>query len=223
MSAIEIKRIVEPQRIHGFRMAAAIIAGLLLLAMLLSGFQPLAVFLILLMGGLLGLVALFPVAQLVRNSRGKVAVAELGAKARVAMVTAIGSEPVAIDTCGSLSKERKAWLSASGIAWDGSRLWILDSGEVTSFTPDMIRWWTWRTRKAARTRIYGGGTAALGARIQVMGDNGEARADAFRDSGFFVTVTDLARPSWQFMCEDVPVLERWDEILRQVQEGRLTA
>ena len=223
MTAIETKRLIQPEPIRAWGTAFGIVGGLMFLAMLATGFEPLAVVLICAFGGFLGLMLIIPVAQTARNVRGKAVVAEQAAKARRAMVTAIGREPIAIDTTGSLAKEKKGWISASGLAWDGTRIWVLDSGELASFPPEMVRRWAWRTRQASRTRVYGSGTAMVGAQLQVMGDNAEARAAAFADSGFFLTVADLARPGWQFMCEDVAVLERWEEILRQVGEGRLTA
>jgi hypothetical protein len=52
-------------------------------------------------------------------------------------------------------------------------------------------------------------------------NNANAKASAYRDSGFFVDVADIEHPRWQYMTIDKKLLTRWMEIFKQVNEGKL--
>ncbi|HST74887.1 MAG TPA: DUF4755 domain-containing protein [Acetobacteraceae bacterium] len=144
---------------------------------------------------------------------------EVAGDARDALVKFIGREPLYIDT--TFMDARSATLAGTGIAWDGQRLYILDAGEVARIPVSAIRSWTWQIASASSTKLYG--TANLAMQLGVFKENRRNIVDARKQSGFFVTVADVDKPRWQFATTDETTLRRWEEILTQVQEGRLKA
>ncbi len=131
----------------------------------------------------------------------------------------IGAKPDYIDVgaCGHGSNLKE--LSASGMAYAGGRLFVLEEGVAAELPWDLIRSWRWRTAGASQTELYG--SHDIGTQLQVGSANQDARAKAFRDSGFTIVTADIDHPEWRFQTDDERVLKRWMEILTQMNEGRL--
>ena len=130
---------------------------------------------------------------------------------------AIGRAPLRMEATASKLPDSPR-IGASGIAWDGDRLYIMEAGELATIPWSDVRSWTWRIPGYSKSVAYGGG---LNTAAQVWNENASAQVEAAANSGFFVQVADLDRPTWHFQCSDRRVLERWYEILNQIKEGGL--
>ena len=222
MTEIVGTRLVEPTYVSSFRWAlVGIVVFLTLVGMALGGSDGMFI-VVYGFGGLLGLMVLVPLSLIIKRVRGASVGKELAGTTRFKLVRMIGHEPMIIDTSACLSVAsmgRK--VSASGMAWDGEKLWVVDDGVAAAIPPEAIRTWTWHTRSADQLQVFGSGPALQSAQVQAGLFNNNASAAAMMESGFFVTVSDLKKPVWQFMTSDTGVLRRWEEAMRQIDEGRL--
>jgi len=157
----------------------------------------------------------------------KKAIAALKPVARKAMIGFIGSEPKYLDASGTVMADwNPVRLSGTGIAIKDDLLYVMQDGEIAQIPWGLIRSWEWRIEGTSSARLIKQGVpAGVAAAIQLQANeaNADASAAAYRDSGLFITVADIDRPIWQFRTVDEKTLRRWDEILRQVKEGRLVS
>lgn len=110
-------------------------------------------------------------------------------------------------------------LIVSGIAYDGHSIIVMDKGYAVKLDRADIRSWTWRIEGYSTTQIYG--KSDIVTSMKVIGANRKSYLDSLASSGFFIEVADIDNPVWQFMSCNERVLRRWDEILRQIDEGKL--
>ncbi len=127
------------------------------------------------------------------------------------------AEYIDVAACGYGSNLQE--LSASGMAYADGRLFVLEEGVAAEIPWDLIRSWRWNTEGASQTELYGNVDNTT--RMQVGAANQNARALAFRQSGFTLVTADVDKPEWRFQTDDQGVLKRWMEILTQMKEGRL--
>ncbi len=144
---------------------------------------------------------------------------KLLAEARQAFPAFIGQKAEYFDVgaCGYGSNLKE--LSAAGMAYAGGRLFVLEEGVAAEIPWELIRSWKWKTEGASQTQLYG--QVDFGSQMQVGAANQNARAQAFRESGFTITTADIDKPEWRFQTDDERVLKKWMEILTQMNEGRL--
>lgn len=109
-------------------------------------------------------------------------------------------------------------LTATGIAYDGQAIYVLDNGVAAKIPWAAVREWRWNIEGYSETRLIGG-TAEQRLRNNVH--NHDQKIDALSRSGFFVAVADVDKPEWQFTSADETVLRKWHEIFTQINEGRL--
>ena len=139
-------------------------------------------------------------------------------KTRKALEDYIGQKPDYLNSSISRHEDNDITFSGTAIASLNDIIYIVDHGVVAKINWDDIRKWGWRT--AAYEKFSGVGlSGTLNANIA----NSNTKADAYVDSGFFIEVKDVDKPSWQFMCDDQNVLKRWNEILTQMDERLPTA
>lgn len=121
---------------------------------------------------------------------------------------------------GHTGTSRDCW--ATGVAWDGEFLYVLDRGMGARIPPALVREWRWTANQAGTT-----GWFATGNHLDIAMAKQEALAQDDRNAarvaagnGLFLSVRDLDRPTWQFQTSDEPTLRRWAEVLNQVFEGQ---
>jgi hypothetical protein len=131
----------------------------------------------------------------------------------------IGTKPEYLDVtvCGYGSNLKQ--LSASGMAYAGGHLYVLEEGVAAELPWDLIRSWTWKIEGASRTELYG--NHDIGTQMHVGSTNQNNAALAFRQSGFKIVTADIDKPEWRFQTDNAAVLKKWMEIMTQMHEGRL--
>lgn len=109
---------------------------------------------------------------------------------------------------------------ASAIALNpaAKMLVIADKNMFTSIPWAAVRTWRWSKEGHERISIVGGN---LGQHAQAGMLNMGASYRADMDSGITFEVKDINSPTIRFRCDNVPLLQRWHEILRQFNEGEL--
>ncbi len=113
------------------------------------------------------------------------------------------------------------YVSATGIASDGQRVYIVDQGELGVIPWADVRSWEWRIEGYATTQALGGILNRHSAEISNM--NRDAKLAAEVNSGLFVKVAEVHRPVWHYQSADKRILERWNEVFTQMREGKLAA
>ena len=111
----------------------------------------------------------------------------------------------------------KSGLTATGIAWDGENLIVIDAGELGIIPVPRIRNWKWSI--AGRTH-HSAASLNPGYQMQARIANEEEAAKQYVESGLFINVIDLEKPTWHVMTTDKAILERWNELLTQIDEGQ---
>lgn len=134
-------------------------------------------------------------------------------KTRKALEEYIGEKPDYLNTSFSMHNKNDVSISGSAIAVHKDIIYIVDHGVVAKIGWDDIRKWGWKT---AGYEIFSG--VGFSGTLNAKNATGNAKAIAYMDSGFFIEVKDVDKPSWQFMCDDKNVLKRWNEILTQMDE-----
>ena len=154
---------------------------------------------------------------------------EVDARARQDLTRALGRQPVYADF-GAASSERSKSIVATGLAYDGERLYVVEESMAEPIPWANVRRfrWTIQTDQAVVVDVQVDVSISGGSLLYIHGDPGaraneaaKRRAAAMRRSGFFLYVADVARPVRHFVTSDRAVLERWFEILTQMKEGRL--
>lgn len=211
---IEVQRIMQPE-------------GPLSLAKLFSFFKKkslvLTIIFIWLFGGiLLILLPLWPWIKLIyfKNFSEK----RMRDEADEAFTKFIGKSVKYKDTAIAVSRENRevGFISGYGLAYDDSIVYIMEHGLAAKIPWTEVRKWSWNVDGYNTTAIYGGSLANnMSGNMAAAVNNANAKASAFRESGFFVDVADIEHPRWQFMTIDEKLLTRWMEIFKQVSEGKL--
>lgn len=139
---------------------------------------------------------------------------EIIANAKKAFEALIGHMPKYIDVSVSPSSQ-SGMLTATGVAYEGHVLYLMEDGVLATIPFEDIRDWRWEIPGYETIKIIRGTQADR----QIAGiENREARAKAALKSGMFINVKDVGRPEWHFMCDDAKLLKRWHEILTQASE-----
>lgn len=126
----------------------------------------------------------------------------------------VGDQAKYIDVVTGAWKQGGNRVVPTGIATDGSNIYVMDDGVGAKIPWDQVRNWRWGTESAAvRYGRIGFGALEDGA------ENAVAEQRAAKNSGFFVSVSDVEKPEWQFMTKDETLLKKWMEIFTQIDEG----
>ena len=128
----------------------------------------------------------------------------------------VGGGTKHIDVVEGISKQKTANLTPTGLATDGANIYVMDDGVGAKIPWAQVRNWGWSTNDAP---VRYGRTGLGGLQDDVA--NKEAAVDAYKNSGFFVSVADVEKPEWQFMTSDEALLKKWMEIFTQIDEGAL--
>ena len=109
---------------------------------------------------------------------------------------------------------------ATGIAWDGQFLYVLDKGVGARIPLSAVREWRWSANRAGTSRWFsvGGAAQAMQAQNEALDADARNRQTVNAGNGLFLSVRSVDRPVWQFQTSDEAVLRRWAEILNQVFE-----
>ena len=183
------------------------------------GFGWLVIVIIPLCLTIIGIFVAAPLMTILQRLKASSAAKKLAAEGRKAFVAFIGREAeyLDVDACGYGSNLKQ--LSAAGMAYAGGRLFVLEEGVAAELPWELIRSWKWRTEGASQTQLYG--NVDIGSQMQVRTANQNARARAYRASGFTITTADIDKPEWHYQTDDEKTLKKWMEILTQMDEGRL--
>lgn len=108
----------------------------------------------------------------------------------------------------------------SAIAVNPTRRLVLvaDGKKLTTIPWSAVRSWEWSVPGADRVTVLTGGLADH-LQAGVLNTGAKIRADLA--SGITFEVKDTSTPTINFRCNSVPMLKRWHEILRQMNEGDL--
>lgn len=154
----------------------------------------------------------------------KFAEKRMRAEADEAFTKFIGKSVKYKDTTIAVSRENRevGFISGYGLAYDDSIVYMMEHGLAAKIPWTEVRKWSWNVDGYNTTAIYGGSLANnMSGNMAAAVNNANAKASAFRESGFFVDVADIEHPRWQFMTIDEKLLTRWMEIFKQVSEGKL--
>ena len=149
---------------------------------------------------------------------------EVASQARRDLVHALGHDLMQADFHAAPSRRRRG-VVATGLAYDGQRLFAIEESVAESIAWAEVRRFRWPIASDnvvdVPVDVHVPGAPA----VPDLGARGDARArraaEAMTQSGFFLHVKDINRPVRQFMTNDRAVLEKWYEILTQMKEGRL--
>lgn len=163
------------------------------------------------------IVALYPLAN--RKIPEFWTTAALG-EARQKLRHFVGKKIPYLDVVPAGAKGDLSSVTASAIGFDPESMsvYVLDNGLAAEIPWELIREWRWEVSGYVKTEVYG---ADVGMKVAASARNQDARADAARKSGLFISVADINHPEWQFVCADPSLLKRWNELLIQVREGRI--
>lgn len=111
---------------------------------------------------------------------------------------------------------------ATGVAWDGQFIYVLNRGVGARIPLPMVREWRWAAGQAGTTGWFAVGNQldVLQARQQALDHDARNRWRVEAGNGLFLSVRDIDRPTWQFQSSDERTLRRWAEILEQAFEER---
>lgn len=132
----------------------------------------------------------------------------------------VGKPVLHVDYAAVGSRRHANAITGTGIAYDGEDLYLLDDGIAARVPWHAVRSWQTHIAGYEQTKLHGGGAAS---QFTNSVDNQEARARAYQKSGLFIRVADIEMPEWQFMTMDEKILNKWAEILTQIEEGRKVA
>ena len=167
----------------------------------------------------------FIIALRILQGRRAVDVADdVALRARRDFTQALGRPPVQADFSAAPSKRRKS-IVATGLAYDGERLYAIEESLAEPIAWKDIRRFRWAIEADQAVHVHVDVHAPGATPIPDFGARqmAQARRDAaaLLRSGFFLEVADIDRPVRQFVTNDKAVLQRWYEILTQMKEGRL--
>ncbi len=114
---------------------------------------------------------------------------------------------------------------ATGIAWDGQFLYVLDKGVGARIPLSAVREWRWSANRTGTSGWFavGGAVQAMQAQNEALDADARNRQAVNAGNGLFLSVRSVDRPTWQFQTSDEATLRRWAEILNQVFEERASA
>jgi hypothetical protein len=138
-------------------------------------------------------------------------------QADVAFRKYIGKPVKYCDVGTAVLGNRKA--TGTGVAYDNQTLYILDCGVAATIPLTAVREWKWCIDGYETVSLYGDINDAD--RLKSTMSNINAKYEAYKNSGLFVSVESISHPEWQFMTDDKQILKRWMEILRQATEGKI--
>lgn len=117
---------------------------------------------------------------------------------------------------------RDGSLSASGLAYDNGFIFIMDHGLAAKVPWADVRNWNWNIAGHNTVTVYGGNLKSnMAGNLSASINNAIEKSRAHAESGFFIGVSDIDYPKWQFTSVDEKVLTRWFEIFKQLDEGTL--
>lgn len=219
--AIEVQRIMQPETLLS-------LTGFISLFKKPKVLVPFVIFCLL--GGVMFLVFLlplvilwpltkrFPQAMYFKYSVEK----RMRAEADEAFTKFIGKPVKYKDTTIAAGNGNEEALSGYGLAYDDSVVYMMEHGLAAKIPWSEVRKWSWNVDGYSTTAVYGGNLANnMSGNMAAAVNNANAKASAYRDSGFFVDVADIEHPRWQYMTIDKKLLTRWMEIFKQVNEGKL--
>ena len=162
--------------------------------------------------------------RIIRGREARDVFEEVCARARADLARALGRAPVHADF-GAAPSGRSGGIVATGLAYDGERLYAIEESVAEPIPWSSVRRFRWsiETDRSVQVDILvHGADPAYVPDFGARADAAAARtASAMRQSGFFLHVADVGRPVRHFVTSDRAVLERWYEILTQMKEGRL--
>lgn len=114
---------------------------------------------------------------------------------------------------------------ATGIAWDGQFLYVLDKGVGARIPLSAVREWRWSANRAGTSGWFAVGGAAQAMHAQNVALDADARNRQLVNAGngLFLSVRDVDKPTWQFQTSDETALRKWAEILNQAFERQAAA
>ncbi len=142
---------------------------------------------------------------------------QLFADTKSLLLKEIGQTPKFADFFMHPSRDRTTMFAAA-IAYDRRKLYIIEHGWL-----GVIDWSDVR-EYSKDIEGYDQLTTAdkhLSTRSAVADSNRELYQDAMLKSGITLTVANIEKPKWQFVCNNPEILGKWFEILTQINEGRL--
>jgi hypothetical protein len=108
-----------------------------------------------------------------------------------------------------------------GIAYKDQMIHFMTRGQVLTFPYSSVRDWQWRVETADTVSVHGTGLQAAAIQASVNESNLNAAGKAFAHSGLFLKIADERHPVLHFHCDDQAVLQRWQEIFTQIEEGKI--
>jgi hypothetical protein len=112
-------------------------------------------------------------------------------------------------------------VQVDGIAYKDHLLHFMCRGRVFSLPFTSVRDWQWKIETADSVSVHGTGLQAATIQASVNESNLHAAGRAFLHSGLFLKIADENNPVLHFHCNDEATLQRWQEILTQIQEGKI--
>lgn len=107
---------------------------------------------------------------------------------------------------------------ADAIAYDGHHLLIVEHGVLAIIGKKDLR--AWRAGQASWNHVTAFSRDPAH-HLQANDHNARQRYLAGHNSGVFLDVVDIDKSTWHFTCDIQKITGKWEEILRQIQEGRL--
>lgn len=143
---------------------------------------------------------------------------------RSSLINFIGRNPKYLDVSFDVKPDG---IGGSAIAYDQGYVYLMQRGIAAKVPWGKIRSWKWEVPGYSQIIDLGNpmSSESVVTGIRLNAKNQEAFAKAFKNSGFFVEISDIENPSWQFTSNDVNVLKKWFEIFNQLNEndGELSA
>ncbi|MFG1477551.1 hypothetical protein V5F53_02670 [Xanthobacter sp. V4C-4] len=96
---------------------------------------------------------------------------------------------------------------------------IIENGTIRLFEFDLIRDVWWEVPGWNREIVRGIGPTALSGGIMATLGNMAAEGQARNNSGMMFKLADIQTPIVKFSTQDVSILRKWEEIMRQALEG----
>lgn len=115
----------------------------------------------------------------------------------------------------------KGLIQVDGIAYKDQLIFFMTRGRVFSFPFSSVRGWQWKVETADTVSVHGTGIQAAAIKASVTEANLSAAGRAFLCSGFFVEIADENNPVLHFHSDDQTILQKWHEIFRQIDEGKI--
>lgn len=106
------------------------------------------------------------------------------------------------------------------LAYNGENIFIVDRGFLKILNWNDVLSWRWEIPGYSIREVYvSHGHVDPITRNDINQANAHSAANAAMQSGFFIRIKDIEKPTWQFTCTDRAILEKWDEIFRRLKEG----